>query len=469
MQKSLQFVAAGVIAAVVALVCVTWTRDGGLPSRSAAASPGSTAASVADAHVLAALARLEVRIDELAARMDAFELAPRRALEPRDDGEPAPDAASGPDAFVLDPFEALRRFVASFVELEQGDEFYRMLVQSHVDDLTLEISDLVGSGAHVDALKAKLAAMLCKPKFAARSHVLGALLGALLVDPEHELPHAALEALFSIGGPLVLTRVEDLVFTLADDDFRAGVLAQLVYSHGAARNAAVARLFAQASIDADRIVLIALLGDGDVDNALATVRDATRFDVPVRLAAAQCLGDFHGTSVVELIDWWLGFEREASVRAALGAARERSTVLPSWHVLQVIGPPNAESSRDDARAWAPRLAQGGLQWLEVGFDAPRRATRVRIHEVCTAGGVVRVTAFGTGGESMVVWSGTDPLTTPGVFTVDFAEPPFAVERVRIEIDTDGNQGWEEIDAVELVGPDGNAWAASASASSIYGS
>jgi hypothetical protein len=468
MQSSLQFVAAGAIAAVVALVCVTWTREGDLPSRSAAASPGSAAASVTDAHVLAALARLEVRIDELAARMDAFELAPRRAVEPIERGEHVMAPTTEGGAVVLDPLEALRRYVASFSDSPTGDEFYRMLVQAHVDDLTLEISELVGSSAHPMALRTRLAAMLGKPKFVARAHVIGALLAALLEDPAQVLPLAALDALMHIGGAAVLERVEGLVFTIASEPFRARVFAALAEAHGTARNAALARLFVRASKDGDKIALVGLLDASDLDAALATVREATRFDVPVRLAAAQRLGTFHAAAVVELIDWWLGFERDESVRAALGAAREESARLPSWHALQVVGPPNAQNTSDDARAWAPKLAQGGVQWLDVGFDPPRRASRLHIYEVCTAGGVVRVTAFGANGESSVVWSGTDPTTTPGLFAIDFAEPPFAVARVRIEIDTSLHEGWEEIDAVELQGPDGNAWAASASASSSYG-
>ena len=39
--------------------------------------------------------------------------------------------------------------------------------------------------------------------------------------------------------------------------------------------------------------------------------------------------------------------------------------------------------------------------------------------------------------------------------------------LRVELDTNRSNGWNEIDAVELVGPDGRQWAAHARASSSY--
>jgi hypothetical protein len=46
--------------------------------------------------------------------------------------------------------------------------------------------------------------------------------------------------------------------------------------------------------------------------------------------------------------------------------------------------------------------------------------------------------------------------------------PYRVRVLRLTLDTDLRPGWSEIDAVELIGPDGRAWASSATASSSYG-
>ena len=72
------------------------------------------------------------------------------------------------------------------------------------------------------------------------------------------------------------------------------------------------------------------------------------------------------------------------------------------------------------------------------------------------------------GTRRTVWQGDDPTATPGVFEVPFAATGYRVAKVRVVLDTDRRPGWNEIDAVELVGPEGRAWAATATASSIYG-
>ena len=62
----------------------------------------------------------------------------------------------------------------------------------------------------------------------------------------------------------------------------------------------------------------------------------------------------------------------------------------------------------------------------------------------------------------------DAKSDPGVFTVNFPKTRYKVKRVRINLNTDLRDGWNEIDAVELRGPDGAAWASHAVASSNFG-
>jgi hypothetical protein len=93
---------------------------------------------------------------------------------------------------------------------------------------------------------------------------------------------------------------------------------------------------------------------------------------------------------------------------------------------------------------------------------------VRVFEVNVAGAVAEVETVDEAGARRSVWKGEDPTAQPGVFEVAFPLTPYRVKRVRVVLDTDRRPGWDEIDAVELVGPDGRAWAESASASSTYG-
>jgi hypothetical protein len=93
---------------------------------------------------------------------------------------------------------------------------------------------------------------------------------------------------------------------------------------------------------------------------------------------------------------------------------------------------------------------------------------VHVHEVSAAGGVVRIIATSPDGRSETVWTGVDPLSRPGVFSANFATTPFVVRKLRVELDTRRGRGWNEIDAVEIAGPNGRAWATDAVASSNYG-
>ena len=54
-----------------------------------------------------------------------------------------------------------------------------------------------------------------------------------------------------------------------------------------------------------------------------------------------------------------------------------------------------------------------------------------------------------------------------MFELAFSPTSFRVARLKVVLDTD-KPGWNEIDAVEIVGPDGRAWATHGIASSNYG-
>lgn len=414
-----------------------------------------------DGESRARLERLERLVEALASRVDELESAPRRS-----DVADVPDPGAAIEA--LSPADYLRRYVASFADTPEGDEFCRMVVQSHVDELSADVSELVRSPSAIVALRCRLAAMLRLPKFAARAHVVDALVSALM-DREHsEMPPAALASLCSIGGPSVLARLEAVVGSLELEELRRAVYSAILREAGDGHDAVIARLFAAARGDADRIHLLSLLTGVDPERMLDVIRDATRFDTGVRLQAAVRIGDLRTEAALAYIDEWLEFEREERVRAALRSSRSEASQIPGWHAMQALGPPDANPGDDDARAWAAKSPEMGVQWLELAYAPARRISGVRIHEVCTAGGVTKVIGFDSGGAPRELWSGVDPTATPGPFRLDFPATDFAVQRLRLVIDTDRRRGWEEIDAVEIVGPDGAAWAVRASASSSYG-
>ena len=203
--------------------------------------------------------------------------------------------------------------------------------------------------------------------------------------------------------------------------------------------------------------------------ALEFFRDAFRHGVPVRMGAANHLGGFKDEPFRKLVEELLAAEEDEGVRKALEQAKKQQDAVPGWHALKATGPPDATPpARDHPNAWASLRGDMGIQWLELGYERPMRAHAIRIYEVNSAGAVARVETVDEAGARRTVWEGDDPTREPGVFEVTFAATGYRVAGVRVVLDTDRRPSWNEIDAVELVGPDGRAWAATATASSTYG-
>jgi hypothetical protein len=113
---------------------------------------------------------------------------------------------------------------------------------------------------------------------------------------------------------------------------------------------------------------------------------------------------------------------------------------------QATGPPESPDA-DSRTAWAVREADGGLEWLRVKFVLPGCMRRIRIHENLTPGGVIQIVAVGEDGRRSPVWEGTD-LALPW-FEADLKSE--VAQELVIVVDTRKHAGWEEIDAVELIG------------------
>jgi len=143
----------------------------------------------------------------------------------------------------------------------------------------------------------------------------------------------------------------------------------------------------------------------------------------------------------------IAVDREGRVHEWASEATASSEYAPDdWSARQAVGPP--DSPEEDSRtAWAAKEADGGIEWLRVKFLLPVRIRRIRIHENLTPGGVVRIDAVGDDGLRRTVWEGSDP-----------AQPWFEADLggelagdLVIVLDTRKRPGWEEIDAVEVIG------------------
>jgi hypothetical protein len=144
-----------------------------------------------------------------------------------------------------------------------------------------------------------------------------------------------------------------------------------------------------------------------------------------------------------------------------------NSAIRGWSPEQVIGPPDTPNAGDCTTAWATREPDAGPEWLSVAFANPVEIAEVRVRESYNPGAIVSVAALVEKRE-VALWEGQAASgRAPRDFVVR-AAPGVRSQNVIIRLDTASVPGWNEIDAVELVGRDGSRqWAVAASASSTY--
>jgi hypothetical protein len=125
---------------------------------------------------------------------------------------------------------------------------------------------------------------------------------------------------------------------------------------------------------------------------------------------------------------------------------------PRWAASQATGPPNTAAAGDHDTAWAPREEDGGEEWLELRYAKPVVPTLIRIHETFNPGAVVKVEAGDERGSWKVIWQGRAAAPEEKIrwFEVKPARR-VATFTLRLTLDSNAVPGWNEIDAVELIG------------------
>jgi len=151
---------------------------------------------------------------------------------------------------------------------------------------------------------------------------------------------------------------------------------------------------------------------------------------------------------------------EASITAAAetisqwaSSATASSQFSSSWSATNATGAPDTPECGDYTTAWASSSSRG-IDWLEVYYDVPVFATEINIYESYNPDQVVTVELIAVSGEVVEVYTqapeGFD--TCPMFLSVAVPETDFLVYGVRITVDQSVlNVGWNEIDAVELIG------------------
>jgi len=149
---------------------------------------------------------------------------------------------------------------------------------------------------------------------------------------------------------------------------------------------------------------------------------------------------------------------ESQVRQwAISATASTQYSASSWSAAKATGPPDTTGCGDIVSAWAPAASRGlfgatpngpGPEWLQLTYAKPVHAVGIRVHETYMAGFVYQVDLTDTSGVPHTVWSGGDATSCPGWLEIEFPATPYLVTGVTLHT---AKPGYEEVDAVELVG------------------
>jgi len=124
----------------------------------------------------------------------------------------------------------------------------------------------------------------------------------------------------------------------------------------------------------------------------------------------------------------------------------------NWTAQSATGAPDVTTCSDDVKAWAPQ-EDDTVEWIELTYATPVYATAVMLFQTYNPTQIVEVELIEPNGAAHAVYNEKPKeVTCPQTLTVSFQKTAYLVNRVKITIDQSVlGLGWNEIDAVELVG------------------
>ena len=142
-----------------------------------------------------------------------------------------------------------------------------------------------------------------------------------------------------------------------------------------------------------------------------------------------------------------------AIQATASSTYNDAQGMAGWSANQSTGAPNVDSYGDNGAAWTSKTPDGGIEWLDLKYPKPVHATEVRIRESCGSGAAIKIEVYDEQGGAHAVWQGNDPTTELNYLMVKFPKTTFKTDRVKVTLATNVVPGWNEIDAVQLVGTD----------------
>lgn len=146
--------------------------------------------------------------------------------------------------------------------------------------------------------------------------------------------------------------------------------------------------------------------------------------------------------------WAIDAEASSSYGSAVGKNQ-------SWSAEQMTGEPNVEKYGDNGKAWASKDPDKGIEWVELTFPKSVYATGLKIRQNYNPGAIIKIAFYDEKGNREIVWDDIDKtkyqLNTIHWFNASFEKTSYKTKKVRITLATNSVKGWNEIDAVQLIG------------------
>jgi hypothetical protein len=122
-----------------------------------------------------------------------------------------------------------------------------------------------------------------------------------------------------------------------------------------------------------------------------------------------------------------------------------------WSASQATGEPDTPNCGDFRTAWASATSTG-VDWIQLDYATPVYPTQIVIYETYNPGALTQISVVGESGtEYMVYVTSPEEKACPITRSFDITPTSEKVTSVILYIDQSEIGGWNEIDAVKLVG------------------
>jgi hypothetical protein len=125
-----------------------------------------------------------------------------------------------------------------------------------------------------------------------------------------------------------------------------------------------------------------------------------------------------------------------------------------YHPQRAAGVPDTSDYGDKDTAWATKEPNAGIEWIELTFAKPVNATEVKVRQSFNPGAIIKIELFDEAGTAHSVWQGPDMakyISQISWLNAEFEKTAYKTQRLKITLATNAVSGWNEIDAVQLVG------------------